>query len=118
MNDNAKRIVGWIFAGFLGLLFLFSGIAKVFAAPEVIANYEVWGLPTWFMLTVGIIEILGAIAILIPKIRSMAAFGLITLMLGAIVIHIMSNEFSSIIVNLGIIGVSIMLIYFNKLDKP
>lgn len=114
MNNNAKVIVGWVFSGLLGLLFLFSGIAKISETKEVVDNYEIWGLPIWFMQTVGLIEIIGSIGILIPKTRTITALGLICLMLGAVVIHLISGEFNSIIVNIGIIGVSLMLINFSK----
>lgn len=51
-----------------------------------------WGFPDKFYLAVGVLELLGAIGLLISRVSGYAAAGLIVLMIGAAATHIINGE--------------------------
>jgi hypothetical protein len=81
----------WIVQGLLAPLFLFAGAAKlVMPLDEMVAES---GMPGWFILFLGVVEVLGAIGLILPallKIRPgltpLAAAGLLVIMVGATVL--------------------------------
>ena len=60
-----------------------AGLAK-FQGPTWIDLFESWGYAGWFALFIGAVEVLAALALLVPSLTSYAALTLIGVMLGAI----------------------------------
>ena len=61
-----ERTYGWperILVWALTLVFLAAGVAKLLGAPEIVAVFERFGLPHWFMLVTAGVEILGAVGL-------------------------------------------------------
>jgi putative oxidoreductase len=67
----------------LAVVYGLSGVTKLFGAELMRERFQSWGYPEVFMLVVGMLEVAGAIGLLIPKIASLAAIGLALLMVGA-----------------------------------
>ena len=84
----------------LAVVFFGSGLAKVVAAPTLVQTFSGWGLPLWTMYLVGTLEIVGAVGLWLPRVRGLAALGLVGLMLGAIVTHLRVGEIPSALVPL------------------
>jgi len=81
----------WIVQGLLAALFLFAGGAKLVLPLDQMTGPV--ALPGWFLRFIGVAEMLGAIGLLLPgllRIRpgltSLAAAGLVIIMIGATVI--------------------------------
>jgi putative oxidoreductase len=68
----------------LAIVYGTGGMAKLLGAELMRERFQGWGYPEVFMLVVGALEVAGAIALLIPKIASLAAIGLALLMAGAV----------------------------------
>lgn len=86
----------WIIQGLLAALFLFAGAMK-FVMPVAEMTKEIQ-LPGLLLHFIGVCEILGGLGLVLPallKIRpgltSLAAFGLLIIMIGAIVITATSS---------------------------
>lgn len=78
----------WLLHGVLMLLFLFAGWGKLVMTAEQMAGPV--NFPVWFMRFIGICEILGGLGLLLPiatRIRpvltTLAAYGLVIIMIGA-----------------------------------
>lgn len=71
-------------------VFFAAGIAKFTSAPQVAAVFERFGLPTWFMLVTGAIEVAGAAALLTPwrRLRFLGASLLSVTMLAGAGFHV------------------------------
>lgn len=95
MNSKVKRIAIWICASLLALQFLGAGIGKLRVSS--LERWHYWGYSDEFMHLIGALEILGAIGVLIPKLRKWAAFGLIGIMLGATYTHLTHDEISRLL---------------------
>jgi uncharacterized membrane protein YphA (DoxX/SURF4 family) len=76
----------------LALLFVAAGVFKLAGAQEAIDNFHRWGYPDWFRIVTGVIEVVGALGLLLPKTSWIAAAGLSATMLGAIATHLHSGE--------------------------
>ena len=74
------------------LIFLASGTAKLMALPFELAAFERWGYPLWFMYATGVIEVVGSIALLVPRTAAVAAAGLVIVMIGAVTTHLRHAE--------------------------
>jgi uncharacterized membrane protein YphA (DoxX/SURF4 family) len=77
---------------FLALIFFASGGAKLLSLPFEIAAFARWGYPIEFMYFTGVVEFVGAIGLLIPRLSSFASVCLALLMLGAIGTHLVHKE--------------------------
>jgi len=81
----------WIVQGLLAALFLFAGGAKLVLPLDQMAGPV--ALPGWFLRFLGVAEVLGALGLVLPgllRIRSgltsLAAAGLVIIMIGATVL--------------------------------
>lgn len=89
---RAKTIGLWILTLLLVLLFGSAGMGK-FGNADWADMFVRWGYSVEFRYLIGVLEILGAIGLLIPRTASYAAVGLIVIMLGGSVTHWLHNEF-------------------------
>jgi uncharacterized membrane protein YphA (DoxX/SURF4 family) len=86
-NFNTQSIMIWILTILLSLVFVAAGTAKLFSVEQVIVSFQLLGMPS-MAIVVGLLEIIGAVALFVPKLRFMAALGLLVIMLGAIGYHL------------------------------
>lgn len=71
MSAKTKNIIAWVLSGFLALAFISAGAVKLMGAESQVLAFQSWGYPSWSMYPIGIVEILLALAIIIPKYRIM-----------------------------------------------
>jgi putative oxidoreductase len=65
--------------------FGFAGYQKLTGAPDMVALFATIGVGQWFRLLTGTLEILGALALLVPRLRALGAIGLVGVMIGALI---------------------------------
>ncbi len=88
---EAKRgsaIAVWVLSVLLALLFLFAGSQKLLGAAEPTEHFAQWGYPSWFRMLIGLIEVVGGLALLVPSLAFYAAGALGAVMVGAIYTHL------------------------------
>ncbi len=68
-----------------------SGAAK-FMGDTWQQMFVTWGYPVWFSYVVGVLEIGGALLLLVPRVAPFAAGGLIVVMIGALVTEIVQSQ--------------------------
>jgi uncharacterized membrane protein YphA (DoxX/SURF4 family) len=90
-SGKGINVVLWVIQTLLALLFLFSGAVKLSMPMEPMAKQA--GLPGTFLRFIAVMEVLGAIGLILPgilRIRTfltpLAAAGLVIIMIGATVI--------------------------------
>ena len=88
---NKNKIIFWATTGLVAALMLFSGSAY-FTSPDMKAALGHLGFPDYFRVELGVLKILGAIAILLPmtpaKIKEFAYFGFGLVFISAIYSHL------------------------------
>lgn len=92
MNKKTLRIIAWVVAVALTGVFFKAAIPKVTSHPAVVANFERWGYSDNFRILIGVLQLLGGIGLLIPRVWYLASVGLIGILLGAIYTHINVGE--------------------------
>ncbi len=104
-----KGIVSWIIAVLLALAFLGAGAAKLTSQPMMVAQFALFGLPSWFLYVTGAIEVVSAILLLIPRTTVVGA-GLITcVMIGALIAHLTHGQAAMIGAPLGLLILAAIL---------
>jgi len=87
-----------VLTGFLALLFLAAGAAKVAHLSMMVENYARWGYPDVMLYIVGGAELLGALMLLLPRAASYGSGLLGLVMVGAVATHLMANELPMVVV--------------------
>lgn len=95
--SKAKLIALWALQILLALLFLMTSFFKLSSSPAMVGMFRTWGYPENFYLLIGVLEGLGAIGLLIPKLAGYAATGLLGIMLGALFTHLLHGESQAIV---------------------
>ena len=75
----------------VGIAFIFAGATKLTSPEEMLASFERFGYPHWFVYFIGAAEVAGGIGLMVPKLRGWAATGLVLIMIGAVYSHFMHD---------------------------
>jgi len=105
-------IAYWIVAGLLAVFFLYAGGLKVVRTPEQLRPMMAWvdSMPLVLVRTIGVLEVLGAIGLILPALTGVApwltlasAIGLLLVQIGGIVLHLRRGEANVIGLNIGLV---------------
>ena len=87
-SGKARLITLWILSGLVALAFLGAGGAKLAGAAAMVELFDKVGRGQWFRYLTGLLEVAGAIGLLIPRYAFYAAGLLAIVMVGAIIAHV------------------------------
>ena len=87
--SKTRNYATWVLTVLAALVYLAAGYAKVSGQEMMVQGFASYGLPDWFRVAIGGLEIVGAIMLLIPAFTGMASFGLSLIMIGALACHVM-----------------------------
>lgn len=105
-------IAYWIVAGPLALFYLYSGGIKVVQSKEKLRPMMAWvdTMPLGFVRTIGLLEVLGAVGLLLPPLTNIApglalaaAIGLVLVQIGGITLHLRRGETKAIGLNIALL---------------
>lgn len=114
------NIALWIVQGLLALFFLMAGVMKATQPKEKLAGNMAWveDFSAGQVKTIGILEILGAIGLILPPVIGIlpwlvpvAAIGLALTMIGAIIVHLRRGEYMMIVVNIILLAMAVFVAY-------
>jgi putative oxidoreductase len=83
-----RRIGAWTLQGIVAAAFLAAGLAKLAGAPFMVGLFEQIGLGQWFRIVTGVVEVAGAVALLVPGLASIGGLWLGGTMVGAVATHL------------------------------
>ena len=92
MPDSVVQMNSRILSYILALIFFASGGAKLLSLPFEVEAFARWGYSIEFMYFTGVIELLGAVGLLLPRLSAFTSVCLGGLMLGAMATHLAHNE--------------------------
>lgn len=85
----AVNVTLWGLQLLLAALFAFAGVNKLLGLQqEMLDSFARMGFGDWFRHLTGVVELVGAVGLVVPRLAGYAAVWLIGVMLGAIVIHL------------------------------
>ncbi len=121
------NIALWIVQILLALAFLMAGTLKATQPIEKLATRMTWvqSVRSWMVRLIGILEILGAIGLILPAVTGIwswltpvAAIGLVLTMIGAMVLHSSRREFSGLGVNVVLLLLALFIVYGRFVVAP
>ena len=78
----------WLTQIALAGMFLFVGGLKLTGAPDMVGLFDAIGIGQWFRYVTGSIEVVSAVALLVPAWAAFGALLLVPTMAGAVVTHL------------------------------
>lgn len=114
------NIALWVVQGLLAVAFLMTGIMKATRSKEKLAENMAWvnDFSAGTVRLIGILEVLGAIGVVLPKLTGIlswltptAAVGLVLTMVGAALTHLRRGENSNIVTNVVLLTMAASVAY-------
>lgn len=87
-RHRAANIALWVLQIVTALAILGAGASTVIGAAQAMAVFTALGTGDWFRYLTGVLEIAGAVGLLIPRLVGLAALALAALWLVAIATHV------------------------------
>jgi len=84
----SRRIGAWTLQGIVAAAFLAAGVAKLAGAPFMVQLFTQIGLGQWFRVATGVVEIIGAFALVYPRLASIGGLWLGGTMFFAVLTHL------------------------------
>lgn len=113
----------WIVQVLLALMFLFAGGTKLVIPPDVLASMgspNQIPLPGWFVRFIGVVEVLGALGLILPGLlrikpwlTPLAAAGLVVIMIGAVALTVAADGVAAGVVPL-VIGLLAAFVAYGR----
>jgi putative oxidoreductase len=85
---KAANIALWVVQILLALAFLGAASGKLLGTPDMVGLYEAVGIGQWFRYVTGLLELTGALLIVIPRTKFFGAALLSMIMVGAALTHL------------------------------
>ena len=82
------RTIRWVTAILLSLIFVGSAMPKLMGSVGMAPRFEAWGYPAAFSVVIGVIELVGGLAVLIPRVAFLGGVLLALEMGGAVFTHL------------------------------
>jgi hypothetical protein len=96
-RERMRSVTLWTMQGALALLFLFTGGSKLLLPTNVLLAQMALGLPIWFLRVIGVVEVAGALGLILPQLTRikpgltpLAAGGLALEMVGATIVTVIA----------------------------
>ena len=86
-----KVILYWVLVSLLAVLFVSSGYSKITGGASMIQRFEAWGYGVSFMRLIGLLELVGGLLLLLPRLVHYASSLLSIIMIGATYTHLSSG---------------------------
>ena len=126
MEDKVNSVL-WVFQILVALVFLATGIPKVMLPKEKLERRMGWvkEAPVSTVKIVGVLEILGAVGLILPAVTGilpwltpLAATGLTLTMIGAIATHVRQVEYSRMWLPISLLFLAVFIAYGRFVVAP
>ena len=85
---KAANIALWTLQVLVAMAFVAAGSGKLLGTADMIALFQAVGIGQWFRYVTGLLEVLGAVLLLVPGKAALGAVLLASVMAGAVVAHL------------------------------
>ncbi len=87
-RSRTRLFALWALQVILAAMFFLAGGSKLAGAPAMVATFDSIGVGQWFRYVTGVIEVVAAVALLVPRFAPLGALLLVPTMLGAMAAHL------------------------------
>jgi putative oxidoreductase len=106
-------VVLWVTQVVLAAMFVMASLPKLTGDPVMVELFDAVGAGQWLRYVVGVLELAGAIGLLVPRVCGLAALGLTMLLVGATLTNIVALGASPAI-PLGYLLVAAVIAWFRR----
>ncbi len=89
-RGRSARVGLAVLQGLLSVVYLFSASGKLTLDPTVVAGFAVLGFSPAGTVVIGVLELLGALGLLVPRLAGITSWALVGLMVGATVATVLA----------------------------
>jgi putative oxidoreductase len=86
--SRSRVVAAWIIQGLLAAAFLAAGGAKLAGVPMMVQIFDQIGMGQWFRIVTGLVEVIGAVALVVPGFAALGAAWLGATMFVAVLTHL------------------------------
>ncbi len=86
--SRAVNVGLWVAQVVTALAFVFAALGKFGGDPMIVETFDKVGFGDWFRYFIGVLEVLGAVALFVPPLVGLAGLAFVGLMVGALVVTI------------------------------
>jgi len=119
-STEKMEFVAIVLQSLLALLFLMAGLGKIAGSKMHVESFKHWGFPQWFRVVTGIVEFVGAAALIIGFWeQSWTAVGALVLgitAIGGILTHVRVKDSFKQTLPIVILGVLSFIVFFIRLS--
>jgi uncharacterized membrane protein len=119
------NILVWIVQALLAVIFALHGVVLIFPPEPMKVVFDALPFSRGFMVAIGVLEILGAIGLILPwalkiqpRLTPLAAAGLTIIMIGAVMTHLIRGEVAQAIPSLIITVLAAFVAYARTVLVP
>jgi putative oxidoreductase len=113
------NILAWMLSIVLAIAFTLAGGIKLIYNPQMVQEFAQVGLGQWFRYFTGLLEVSGAIGLLIPRVRFWAALQIATVMVGATIANLTVLHMPQMAIMTGILlGLALALAWLRRSVIP
>ena len=114
------NIAYWIVAAVLAIFYIYSGAAKVVRSREQLQPMMGWveRAPMWGVRVIGVLEVLGAVGLVLPPLTGVApglavaaSVGLVLVQIGGITVHLVRREAKVLGLNIALLALAAVEIW-------
>jgi uncharacterized membrane protein YphA (DoxX/SURF4 family) len=87
LPSRARIVAAWIAQVLLAAVFLAAGGAKLAGLPMMVQIFDQIGIGQWLRIVTGVVEVIGAVALLVPSFAALGAAWLGATMFFAVLTH-------------------------------
>jgi putative oxidoreductase len=91
-QTKTRTVIAWVFQILSAVPVLGAAVGKLLSTPGWVGRFSNWGYPDGFYFVVGVLEVVGVVALLIPRTAGRAAAGLLVIMIAALLTHLVNGE--------------------------
>src|SRR5579863_3130553 len=88
-RSKSANVALWVLQALLALAFVGAASGKLLGKPEMVALFEAVGIGQWFRYVTGLMELTGALLIVVPRTKFFGAALLSMVMVGAVLTHLL-----------------------------
>ena len=81
--SRGMMITLWVLRVLMAALFLFAAFAKLTSQPQIVEGFALLPVGQWFRYIVGLMELVGGVAVLVPAVSGLGALLLLVVDVGA-----------------------------------
>jgi DoxX-like protein len=114
------RLAYWIVAAVLAVFYLYAGAMKTTRSKDQLRPMMAWvdGMPLHYVRTIGALEVLGALGLILPPLTGVAvglalaaAIGFALLQVGALLLHLSRGEVKVTPLNIVLLALAVVEIW-------